>query len=129
MQTPPCPVKDAVGGGRLEGGAKVRNVLRSEGSKGGGLPANGRLQPGEREMGLGTACHGTRERKAIRPAGGCSALDRGSAWSAKPKELGSLVEGFAKGVVDGRRQALIVADAVNDKQLSMTTGNKQQQIR
>ena len=55
-------------------------------------------------------------------------LDGRSAWIAKPKQLCSLVEGLAQRIVQGRAEAGIGADILDDEKLRVTAGDEQQQI-
>src|SRR3546814_7751987 len=56
------------------------------------------------------------------------AFDRGAAGIAETEQLRGFVEGLARGVVDGGREAAIIADAAHEQQLAMAARHEQQQI-
>ena len=76
-------------------------------------------------MRLVAAEHRSRKVEAARIAGARRLLDRRTAGKAQPQELRCLVEGFAQRVVDGRAEALIVADAAHDQELRVAARHEQ----
>ena len=55
-------------------------------------------------------------------------LDVRAAGIGQADQLGRLVEGLAERIVDGRRPALVVADAAHQHDLRVAAGDQQQQI-
>src|SRR5690348_14610071 len=86
------------------------------------------LEAGEREMGLA----GTDQRPGQRDGVRITALrQRFDSWATgvrQAEQLCGLVEGLASRIVDGGREAAIIADAAHLEQLAMTAGDKQQQV-
>lgn len=122
------PVGHHIGGGGLEGGAEIGNVLRAERGGGFGLEADRRLETGEGEVGFLAADERPGQMEAVGMAAQGLPLDGGAPGIAELQQLGRLVEGFAEGVVDGGADAAIAADAVDAQQLAVTAGDQQQQV-
>ena len=122
------PVGHHIGGGGLEGGAEIGNVLRAERGGGFGLEADRRLEAGEGEVGFLAADERPGQMEAVGMAAQGLPLDGRAPGIAELQQLGRLVEGFAEGVVDGGADAAIAADAVDAQQLAVTAGDQQQQV-
>ncbi len=86
------------------------------------------LEDGKAEMRLLAADQRPWQRYRGRIAVPCELLDRGAPGIAKAEQLGGLVEGLAGGIVDGRREPLIIAHAANFEQLAVAAARKQQQV-
>ena len=119
-----------VGGGGLEGGAEVGNVLVFEGSRRQGVDglANGGLQAGEGKMTPGPALQRPRQGEARPVPFGGPGLNGRSARIAQAQHLGGFIEGFPQGVVDGGAETPVTPDALDGQQLAMAAGNQQQQV-
>ena len=87
------------------------------------------LEAGEGEMRFGRAEQGPRKRDRLGVAVAGQRFDRRPAGIGQAEQFRGLVEGFAGGIVDRRRQAAIVADPAHFEQLAMPARHQQQQIR
>ena len=86
------------------------------------------FRPGQREVRLRAAEHGPRQVEALRIAAAGLALDLRPARIAEAEELGDLVEGLADGVVDGRAEANVIADAAHRDELRVPAGGEEEQV-
>ena len=57
-----------------------------------------------------------------------ASLDLGSSGIGQAQEFGRLVEGFAERIVERRAEPLVLADALDDEKLRMSTRDEQEQI-
>jgi hypothetical protein len=119
LDSPPHPVRHALGHGRLEGGAQVGHIYVAERHQRLCLVPDRRLEASKGEMRLRPAEHRPRQGEAFRPAGAGRSLHRGPTGKAEAQQLGGLVEGLAQGIVDSGAEALIVADAMHHQQLGV----------
>src|SRR5205085_6417414 len=83
------------------------------------------LEAGEGEMRFGGADQRPGQRHGCRVAALGQLLDRRAAWIAEAEQFRRLVEGFAGGIVDRRRQSAIVADAAHFEQLAVPARDEQ----
>ena len=89
---------------------------------------NAVLRPENEKSQPGAAQHRPRQGKTRGIAARRFALDRRPAGIAEAEQLRALVEGLARGIVDGRAETAIAPDPFDDQRLAMAAGNQQQQI-
>ena len=121
-------VGDHVDHRRLEARAQVGDVGPGQRRDPLRLHAQGGLEAGQREVRLRAAEHGPRQVEALRIAAAGLALDLRPARIAEAEELGDLVEGLADGVVDGRAEADVIADAAHRDELRVPAGGEEEQV-
>ena len=92
------------------------------------LLAHRRLEPGQREIRVRAPDHRTRQVEATRVAVGRQFLDRRSARIGQTEHFADLVESLAGGVVDGRAETLIGADAAHRDKLRMAARDDEREI-
>ena len=86
------------------------------------------LSPANEKCGSPDPAKGRGSGTAAGVAGLRQRLDRRAAGIGQAEQLCGLVERLAGGVVDGRRQPPVIADAAHFEQLAMAAGDEQQQI-
>ena len=124
----PRAVADDIGRCLLEARAKIGDVLIAERRPLHRLVPERGLQSREREMRLRPPVHRARQ------SDGCAAalgglLDRRTAGIVEAEQLRRLVESLAKRIVQGRAEARVLADVLDDEQLRVSARDEQQQIR
>ena len=86
------------------------------------------LRPANEKCGSGEPSNGRGSGTAVGSPVAASASSAGPAGIIEAEQLGRLVERLADRIVDGRRQALVAADAGHFEQLAMAARDQQQQI-
>ena len=93
----------------------------------GGEPQGG-LEAREGKVGVRPADHRPGQREALGVAVLGGGFDRRTAGIRKSEELRGLVEGLANGVVHGRPEPLVIADALDRQNLGVAARRQQDEI-